>query len=98
MIIHAHNTAPSFKNRLKTPRLVILEFLLEELSVTASPGEILFQSLAANYVSKRKKNIQHRKIVFDFKNDLMRQAHEQTLETMVRKLERYTFPHLLRIH
>lgn len=71
----AHNVAAAAKSRLRTPRLVIIEFILEELSPTGNTGKMLYLSLASNYSVKRLQDIHHEQICFDFKTDEAMAAH-----------------------
>lgn len=50
MHVKTHNVNAAVENRLRTPRLVIIEFTLGELPARGGPGQLLELSLAANYV------------------------------------------------
>jgi hypothetical protein len=75
MLIKAHNIAPKIKNRLRTPRLVIIEFILEELLDNGSVGQQLYWSLASNYTKDNRKSICYEQISFNLKNDVVIQGH-----------------------
>ena len=49
MRIVAHNVNATVRNRLRTPRLVIIEFSLRDLPTKGSPGQLLHLSLVPNY-------------------------------------------------
>ena len=44
MEVAAHNIGASFRNSLRTPRLLIIEFVLRELSDTGTAGQMLLET------------------------------------------------------
>ena len=86
MLVNSHNVTASFKNRLRTPRLVIIEFILEELPDVGSPGQMLHLSLLPNYTSA--KDLHHEKVRFDIKNSKALDKHQASVSKRVEKLRR----------
>lgn len=65
MAVAAHRPVDGRKQRLKTPRLLILEFILQELPThLGTPGTQLRMSLAPNYQAAGYQ-IQHEIIIFE---------------------------------
>lgn len=86
--VTAHNIGASFRNRLRTPRLVIIEFVLQELSKTSTAGEMLRLSLAPNYIKTKNDFLHFQKIPFDLKNNAAIKKHGSTMRGHLRKLRR----------
>jgi hypothetical protein len=86
MIVKSHNVKSSIKNRLKTPRLVIIEFVLGELPDTGSSGHMLYLSLFPNYINKR--DLHFEQIRFDLKNDKAIQDHMDEVSKKVGELRK----------
>lgn len=82
----SHNVTATVKNRLRTPQLVIIEFVLEEVSDTARAGEMLYLSLISNYTKDKQRDIRHEKIIFDLKNDKAIQGHQSSVSKTVAAL------------
>jgi hypothetical protein len=80
MEIRSHNIQPSIQNRLRTPRLVIIEFILEGLPDVGTPGQMLYLSLAPNYISE--------KIRFDLKNDTAVRKHIKAVSERVKAMKK----------
>jgi len=74
------------KNRIRTPRLLILEFALKELPDIGSPGQMLYLSLFQNYLNK--KDLHHERIQFDLNNEIVRWAHLDYVSGRVKELKR----------
>jgi len=85
MLVTSHNVTATFKNRLRTPRLVIIEFVLEELPVVGTPGQMLHLSLLPNYTSAA--DLHHETIRFDIKNDEAFCKHGAFVSDRVGKLK-----------
>ena len=64
MGINVHNPANACKQRVKTPSLVIIEFVLDQLPHTGTAGQLLYLSLAQNYMVTPSK-LHHELIFFD---------------------------------
>jgi hypothetical protein len=84
MAINSHNITATFKIRLRTPRLVIIEFILEELPDVGSPGQMLYLSLLPNYTSEN--DLRHEKIRFDLKNTKVVEEHTASVSDRVKRL------------
>ena len=87
MQIDTHNLAAAVKNWLRTPRLVIIEFILEDLIGIGATGDMLLLSLASNYAPGNRSNIHHEKISFDLKNDNTILQHKHSVSRTVQKLK-----------
>ena len=87
MAVVSHNMTATIKNRLRTPRLVIIEFLLEELSDTGHTGRMLHLSLSSNYTMEKQKDIHLERITFDLKNEKARIDHQRAMLKRVRILK-----------
>lgn len=88
MLINAHNIPANIKSRLRTPRLVIIEFVLNELSDVGSTGELLYLSLVTSYTQENRKSIHYERIGFDLKNDRAIGKHMAYVSKRVRELEK----------
>ena|ERR1700679_3485004 len=87
MAINSHNITASINVRLKTPPLVIIEFILEELPSIGSSGQMLFMSLGQNYVGD-KKDLHFEQIQFDLKNPRAINDHMDLVSKRVKDLQR----------
>ena len=93
MTLTSHNVTPTIRNRLRTPRLVIIEFVLEELFGVGSAGQMLYLSLVPNYTSDSRKNIRHESIKFDLNNANAFAKHKKAVSRKVKNLQQlYVFP------
>lgn len=92
MAVASHNVTSTIKNRLRTPRLVIIEFVLDSLWDIGSAGQMLFLSLAPNYVGSNRKNIHHECIRFNFKNGKAIENQPVSVLKRLRKLQKYLTP------
>jgi len=95
MALASHNITPTIRNRLRTPRLVIIEFVLDSLHDVGSAGQMLYLSLAPNYVGSNRKNIHHECIRFDLKNKKAFRTQLVSVKRKLRKLQKYLTPSLL---
>ena len=50
MTISAHNPASALRHRVRTPSLVIIELVLDQLPHIGTAGQLLYLSLAQNYL------------------------------------------------
>lgn len=64
MAISAHAPAYGHKQRVNTPRLVILEVVLDQLPHVGTAGQLLFLSLVQNYTSAPSR-LCHELVFFD---------------------------------
>lgn len=64
MAIAAHNPAQPRRQRIRSPHLVIIEFVLNELPHMGTTGQLLHLSLAPNYQVDPEK-FHHELIIFD---------------------------------
>jgi hypothetical protein len=87
MEIKSHNIQPSIKNRLQTPRLVIIEFILKGLPDVGTLGQMLYLSLAPNYIGE-KTRLLHKKIQFDLKNDAAVRKHIKAVPARVKAIKK----------
>ena len=62
------NLGTTVKNWVKTPKLVIVEFILDVLPKTGSAGQLLYLSLAPNY-EQNPHDLHHEPILFNLKDD-----------------------------
>ena len=83
MTIAAHTTTYTFKNHLKTPRMVILKFVLEDLSDSANISGVLYLSLLCNYTKDKREALHHEKIIFNLSNDGAIANHEKLVSKSV---------------
>ena len=88
MEVMAHNIGATFRNRIRTPRLLIIEFILAELSDTGTAGKMLHMSLASNYVSSKKDFLHHIRILFDLENEDAIKKHAKTIREKLRKVDK----------
>ena len=84
----AHNVRASFRNRLQTPHLVIIEFVLRELSEVVTAGKMLCLSLSTNYINGKSNFLHHQQILFDLKDDKAIKSHGSTICRCLKKLEK----------
>lgn len=85
MTVVSHNVMESLASRIKTPRLVIIEFILSDLPAIGSAGQMLYLSLVPNYVNK--KDLHHEQIIFDLKNEEVITEHVEFVAETVRRLK-----------
>jgi len=86
MYIKTRYLGASVKNRLRTPRLVIIEFTLAGLPTRGGPGQLLELSLAANYMPNPK-DLHYEQIVFDIKDDDAFEVHADLVTSTVTRLQ-----------
>jgi hypothetical protein len=86
MAVAAHNPASAVKQRLGTPRLVIIEFIFGKLSVAGSASQVLHTSLLQNYMGVSEK-LHHERIVFDICSANSRN-HLVRISNIVKKLQK----------
>ena len=98
MLINVHNIAANIKSRLRTPCLVTIEFILNELSDAGSTGELLYLSLAMNCTKENRKSIHYEWITFDLKNNFIIKEHVASVSERVQKLKKmYVLSSLLHL-
>lgn len=86
--VAAHNIGASFRNRLRTPRLVIIEFVLHELSETATAGKMLHLSLSPNYINIKSDYLRYQQIPFDLKDNKAIRNHGSTMRRCLKEFEK----------
>ena len=86
MALNSHDIRPGTNNRVKTPHLVIIEFMLAELHEPGSSGEILSMSLSSNYIYLE--DLHYEKIQFDLKHSGAIQLHMNYMSEKVEELKR----------
>lgn len=88
MAIASHNVPASIKSRLKSPRLLIIEFILQELVDVGSPGQMLYMSLVPNYIKTNRNSIHYEQIAFNLKNSRVTDKHMASVSAIVKKLKK----------
>ena len=74
MAISAHNSATGLKHRVKTPSLVIIELVLDQLPHIGTAGQLLYLSIAQNYLNMPSK-LHHELIFFEGSSANWRDEH-----------------------
>ena len=92
--VTAHNIGASFRNRLRTPRLLIIEFVLRELEESGTAGQMLHLSLKPNYIKEKKRSLYHVKVLFDLKNSRAISRHQSTVLSHLEKIKGYATSYL----
>jgi hypothetical protein len=64
MSISTYNPANAQKQRIRTPSLIIIEFVYDQLPHTGTAGQLLYLSLVQNYAVAPEK-LHHELIFFD---------------------------------
>ena len=85
MAVVAHNPANTLKQRMKTPSLVIIEFVLGTLPHIGTTGEVLRLSLAQNY-SVTPHKLHHELIFFDINDADQLEEHTAHVSDTVKRL------------
>jgi hypothetical protein len=85
MAINAHNPANARKQRIKTPKLIIIEFVLDGLPHVGTAGHMLYLSLAQNYMVEPSK-LHHELIFFDTGTGL--DEHTARMLEIVKELQK----------
>ena len=98
MTVTVHNVTPTFKTRLRTPCLVIIEYTLSKLSGPGSAGQMLYLSLLPNYLAHNQNSIHHEVIKFDLKNTKAISKHAASVKKGVQNLqEKHVFLHFFSV-
>lgn len=84
MTVNAHNPPNVRKQRVRSPRLVIIEFVLAALPHVGTAGRILYFSLTQNYKIPTK--LHHELIVFDIKDEGALAEHTAHMSQVVKEL------------
>lgn len=86
MVINAPYPADPLKQRVRTPRLAILELILEQMSSRfGTAGDLLRISLGPNYQAANTE-ISHSIIKFDLGNETASAEHRRKMATLARQL------------
>ena len=80
MIVNAHNPPGALKQRVRTPSLVIIEFVLDGLSHVGTSGQLLYLSLVQNYTAAL--TLHHELIFFDVNESCLDEQAVQLSKTM----------------
>jgi hypothetical protein len=93
MVIAAHNPVNPRKQRLRTPQLVIVELILEELPYRlGTAGDLLQISLGSNYQAAPHR-ICHEMIDFEISSGKALTKHSARVASLVRQLQKgYVLP------
>lgn len=86
MAISAHNLAGPLKQRVRAPRLVIIEFILDGLPCIGTAGQLLHLSLVQNYM-EAPSNLHHELILFDVAEAQLAE-HSVRMATIVKGLQK----------
>jgi len=87
MGISAHNPANACKQRVKTPSLVIIEFVLDQLPHIGTAGQLLYLSLTQNYMVTPSK-LHHKLIFFDISSTDQLDGHAARVSKIVEGLHK----------
>lgn len=87
MGISAHNIANPRKQRIKTPHLVIIEFVLDQLPHVGTAGELLYLSLTPNYQATPAK-LYHELIFFNISDGKELGKHIKHMARVAKKLQK----------
>ena len=85
MAISAHNSATGLKHCVKTPSLVIIELVLDQSPHIGTAGQLLYLSVAQNYLNMPLKL--HHELIF-FEGGSADRRDEHTAE-MAKAIERF---------
>ena len=85
MVIAAHQPANPLKQRIKTPSLVIVELVLSSLPQVGTAGQLLYLSLAQNYVVAPSR-LYLQSIVFDYQQKYLL-GHIIRMSNIVKQLQ-----------
>ena len=89
MIVTAHHPANPLKQRVKTPSLVIIEFVLAQLPTVGTAGQLLRLSLQQSYIAAPNR-LHHEVIPFDLPTLKNQEKHAKKVAKIVNKLrDRY---------
>ena len=87
MAINAPYPAEPLKQRIRTPRLAIVELILEEMSSRfGTAGDLLRISLGPNYQAADTE-ISHSIIKFDLGNEMASTEHRKKMASLARQLQ-----------
>lgn len=86
MTVTAHNATTPRKQRVKTPSLVIIEFVLDQLPHRGTAGQLLHLSLMQNYVVERDR-IHYEDIYFELNSPGALEKHTKRVEKVIKKLQ-----------
>lgn len=86
MAISAHNPGGAQKQRLRTPRLAIIEFTLDALPHMGTAGHLLYLSLVQNYVVEPSKL--HHKLIFFEVAETGLDEHAVRMSKIVKELKK----------
>lgn len=87
MDVAAHNPPSPRKQRIRSPRLAIIEFVLKQLPQEGTAGQLLYYSLASNYKEGQTKP-HHEIIPFDISNGDEMNEHTSKISRIVKGLEK----------
>ena len=87
MAIAAHNPANARKQRIKTPSLIIIEFVLDQLPHIGTAGQLLYLSLAQNYTPTPAK-LHHELIFFEHASAEHGASHATQVSKAVRQFRK----------
>lgn len=85
MTISAHNPAYGRKQRVNTPHLAIIEFVLDQLPHVGTAGQLLYLSLIPNYILAPSR-LHHELIFFNINNSGTLKDHSKRMCEAAKKL------------
>ena len=86
MVVSTHNPANPQKQRVRSPSLVILEFVLGGLPQVGTAGQLLHLSLIQNYVVEPHR-LHHEQITFELSSPKEIEKHSTQMVTTVNALQ-----------
>lgn len=87
MAISAHNPANPWKQHIRTPRLVIIEFVLDQLPHIGTAGQLLYLSLVQNYAVEPSR-LHHELIFFEIGDSHGLDVHAAHMSKIVEELKK----------
>ena len=87
MAIAAHNPANARQQRVKTPFLIIIEFVMDQLPHIGTTGQLLHLSLAQNYIPTPEK-LHHELIFFEGASTTHLASHTAKVLKAVKKFRK----------
>lgn len=86
----AHNATTPRKQRVRTPSLVIIEFILDQLPHMGTAGQLLHLSLMQNYVAEPGR-LHYEEVSFELNSSDALEKHTKQMGKVARKLgKRYS--------
>lgn len=87
MVVTAHNPTTPRKQRVRTPSLVIIEFVLGQLPHMGTAGQLLHLSLMQNYAVDRSR-LHYEEVVFELGSQGALEKHSKDVGKLVSRLRK----------